>query len=63
MSDASDLELALVDVVFAQSLGLRQSLQFGLTPDNPNVAGVVSRVVKGVRIHPWAGNGADVSGG
>ena len=63
MSDASDLELALVDVVFAQSLGLRQSLQFGLTPDNPNVAGVVSRVVKGVRIHPWAGNGADVPGG
>ena len=63
MSDASDIELALVDVVFAQSLGLRQSLQFGLTPDNPNVAGVVSRVVKGVRIHPWAGNGADVSGG
>jgi len=63
MSDASDLELALVDVVFAQSLGLRQSLQFGLTPDNPNAAGVVSRVVKGVRIHPWAGNGADVSGG
>jgi tagatose-6-phosphate ketose/aldose isomerase len=62
MSDASDLELALVDVVFAQCLGLRQSLQFGLTPDNPNVAGVVSRVVKGVRIHPWAGNGADVSG-
>jgi tagatose-6-phosphate ketose/aldose isomerase len=62
MSDASDLELALVDVVFAQSLGLRQSLQFGLTPDNPNAAGVVSRVVKGVRIHPWAGNGADVPG-
>jgi tagatose-6-phosphate ketose/aldose isomerase len=62
MSGASDTELALVDVVFAQCLGLRQSLQFGLTPDNPNVAGVVSRVVKGVRIHPWAGNGADVSG-
>jgi tagatose-6-phosphate ketose/aldose isomerase len=62
MSGASDLELALVDVVFAQCLGLRQSLQFGLTPDNPNVAGVVSRVVKGVRIHPWAGNGADVPG-
>jgi tagatose-6-phosphate ketose/aldose isomerase len=53
MSGASDVELALVDIVFAQTLGLRQSLQFGLTPDNPNAAGVVSRVVKGVRIHPW----------
>jgi tagatose-6-phosphate ketose/aldose isomerase len=62
MSGASDLELALVDVVFAQCLGLRQSLQFGLTPDNPNASGVVSRVVQGVRIHPWAGNGADVPG-
>ena len=53
MSGASDLELALVGIVFAQTLGLRQSLQFGLTPDNPNAAGVVSRVVKGVRIYPW----------
>jgi tagatose-6-phosphate ketose/aldose isomerase len=62
MSGATDLELALLDVVFAQCLGLRQSLQFGLAPDNPNVAGVVSRVVKGVRIHPWAGKGVDVPG-
>jgi tagatose-6-phosphate ketose/aldose isomerase len=53
MSGASDLELALIDIVFAQALGLRQSLQYGLTPDNPNAAGVVSRVVKGVRIYPW----------
>jgi tagatose-6-phosphate ketose/aldose isomerase len=62
MSGASDLELALVAVVFAQALGLHQSLHFGLTPDNPNASGVVSRVVKGVRIHAWAGNGADVPG-
>jgi tagatose-6-phosphate ketose/aldose isomerase len=62
MSGASDVELALVDVVFAQCLGLRQSLQFGLTPDNPNASGTVSRVVQGVRIHTWAGNGADVPG-
>jgi tagatose-6-phosphate ketose/aldose isomerase len=60
MTGASDVELALVVVVFAQLLGLLQSLQYGLTPDNPNASGVVSRVVKGVRIHPWAGNGADV---
>ena len=57
MASACDLELALVDVVFAQSLGLRQSLQLGITPDNPNAAGTVSRVVKGVRIHAWPGSG------
>jgi tagatose-6-phosphate ketose/aldose isomerase len=57
---ASDLELALVDVVFAQLLALSQSLQLGLTPDNPNVSGVVSRVVKGVTIHPWSRADNDV---
>jgi len=61
LHDASDLELVLPCVVFAQVLALRQSLAHGLTPDNPNAAGVVSRVVQGVTIHPWrAGN--DVSG-
>jgi len=62
MERATDLELALIDVVFAQSLALRQSLQFGLTPDNPNPSGVVSRVVKGVTIHPWPEDQADVPG-
>jgi tagatose-6-phosphate ketose/aldose isomerase len=57
----SDLELALVAVLFAQLLGLLQSLRFGLTPDNPNASGVVSRVVKGVKIHPWSRELADVS--
>jgi tagatose-6-phosphate ketose/aldose isomerase len=55
MAGASDLELALVDVVFGQCLGLRQSLMLAITPDNPNAAGTVSRVVKGVRIHAWPG--------
>jgi len=59
----SDLELALVAVLFAQLLGLLQSLRFGLTPDNPNASGVVSRVVKGVTIHPWSRELADVSRG
>jgi len=57
----SDLELALVDILFAQQLGLIQSLRFGLTPDNPNASGVVSRVVQGVTIHPWSRELADVS--
>jgi len=62
MRGASDVELALVAVVFAQVLALRQSLQFGLTPDNPNASGVVSRVVQGVTIHPWV-QGDDVPRG
>jgi tagatose-6-phosphate ketose/aldose isomerase len=60
MAGACDLELALVDVVYAQCLGLRQSLQLGITPDNPNAAGTVSRVVKGVRIHAWKESGPSV---
>lgn len=53
LGSASDLEIALLDVVFAQILALRQSLEFGLAPDRPNVAGVVNRVVQGVSIHRW----------
>jgi tagatose-6-phosphate ketose/aldose isomerase len=55
MDAASDLEIALLDVVFAQVLALRQSLELGLRPDTPNAAGVVNRVVQGVTIHPWPG--------
>jgi tagatose-6-phosphate ketose/aldose isomerase len=61
LDGACDLEIALLDVVFAQVFALRQSLEFGLTPDNPNVAGVVNRVVQGVRIHHWQAGRADVS--
>ena len=60
MEAASDLEIALLDVVFAQVLALRQSLELGLTPDVPNAAGVVNRVVQGVTIHQWHGDGGDV---
>jgi tagatose-6-phosphate ketose/aldose isomerase len=61
MDGARDLEIALLDVVFAQVLALRQSLEFGLVPDRPNVAGVVNRVVQGVSIHRWQEDRADVS--
>lgn len=60
-SGASDLEMALLDVVFAQILALHQSLEYGLTPDRPNVAGVVNRVVRGVSIHRWLEGRSDVS--
>jgi tagatose-6-phosphate ketose/aldose isomerase len=54
--DASDLELCLPYAVFAQSLALLRSISLGVLPDNPNAAGTVSRVVKGVAIHPWHGS-------
>jgi tagatose-6-phosphate ketose/aldose isomerase len=49
----SNLELCLPYAMFAQSLALLRSLSLGVRPDNPNPAGTVSRVVKGVTIHPW----------
>jgi tagatose-6-phosphate ketose/aldose isomerase len=54
-TDASDLELCLPYAMFAQSLALLRSISLGVRPDNPNAAGTVSRVVKGVSIHPWRG--------
>ena len=54
-SEVSDLELCLPYAMFAQSLALLRSLSLGVRPDSPNAAGTVSRVVKGVSIHPWRG--------
>jgi tagatose-6-phosphate ketose/aldose isomerase len=54
--DASDLELCLPYAMFAQTLALLRSLSLGVRPDTPNAAGTVSRVVKGVSIHPWRGS-------
>ncbi len=60
MGDAADLELAPLHAVVAQSFALLQSLALGLTPDHPDPAGTVNRVVQGVTIHPWNGLGRDV---
>ena len=54
-AELSDLELCLPYALFAQSLALLRSLSLGIRPDNPNAAGTVSRVVKGVSIHSWCG--------
>lgn len=54
-TDLSDLELCMPYALFAQTIALLRSLSLGLRPDNPNAAGTVSRVVKGVSIHPWHG--------
>jgi tagatose-6-phosphate ketose/aldose isomerase len=47
----TDLELCLPYALFAQTLALRRSLSLGLTPDSPNAAGTVNRVVQGVCIY------------
>jgi tagatose-6-phosphate ketose/aldose isomerase len=53
LTGASDLGLCLPFALFAQSLALLYSLALGIRPDNPNAAGAVSRVVRGVTIYPW----------
>lgn len=49
----TDLELCLPYVTFAQTLALLRSMSLGLSPDVPNAAGTVNRVVQGVSIHPF----------
>jgi tagatose-6-phosphate ketose/aldose isomerase len=56
VGSASDLELALPYIVFCQCIALLQSLALGLHPDTPSVSGTVSRVVRGVTIHPYPGD-------
>jgi tagatose-6-phosphate ketose/aldose isomerase len=53
LTGASDLGMCLPFALFAQSLALLRSLSLGIRPDNPNAAGAVSRVVRGVTIYPW----------
>ena len=48
-----DLELSLPYVVLVQTLAVLRSLSLGLTPDTPNAAGKVHRVVQGVSIYPF----------
>ena len=44
---------SLLYVVFAQMLATLRSLSLGLSPDQPNSAGTVNRVVQGVSIYPY----------
>ena len=52
VGQASNLELALPYIVFAQIFSFLQSLAVGNTPDQPSSSGTVSRVVRGVQIYP-----------
>lgn len=51
MADADDIDLLFSYIVAPQIFALHASLAHGLAPDNPNVAGIVNRVVQGVAIH------------
>lgn len=62
MAGSADIELAPVFVVFSQLFALFQSLRLGNRPDNPSASGTVSRVVRGVTIHPWNRGTSDVPG-
>lgn len=53
-----DAHVAQAYLVIAQYLALYTALQWGKTPDNPFPGGEVSRVVKGVTIHPFDGRDA-----
>jgi len=48
-----DFYRPVMDVTVGQLLGLFKSLALGLKPDNPSEKGVISRVVKGVRIYDY----------
>lgn len=50
---SSDFHLALLYIIFAQTLALKKSIQLGITPDNPSPDGAISRVVKGVTIYDY----------
>jgi len=54
LAAAADGDLLFPYIVPAQLFALHASLARGLTPDTPNKAGTVNRVVQGVRIHSAA---------
>jgi tagatose-6-phosphate ketose/aldose isomerase len=54
MQTADDCDLLFPFIIPAQLFALRVSQVLGLTPDQPNASGTVSRVVQGVRIYASA---------
>lgn len=50
--DIPDPCRSIMDVTIGQMLGLFKSMDLGLKPDNPSEKGVITRVVKGVKIYP-----------
>jgi tagatose-6-phosphate ketose/aldose isomerase len=60
LPDAPDDLRTPFEILIPQFLGYHLSLRLGLNPDNPSPAGVINRVVQGVRIHAAPANGAGV---
>jgi len=48
-----DLCRPIMDVTIAQTLALFKSLNLGLKPDEPSESGVITRVVRGVKIYDY----------
>jgi tagatose-6-phosphate ketose/aldose isomerase len=51
MAGAEDVDLLLPFIAAPQMFAFEASIGRGLSPDKPNVSGIVNRVVQGVRIH------------
>ena len=51
--DIPDLCRPVMDVTVGQMLGLFKSLDLNLKPDNPSERGIISRVVKGVKVYDY----------
>lgn|SRR5690606_1766487 len=49
----NDFYLALLYIVFAQTLAMKKAINLGISPDNPSPNGVISRVVQGVTIYDY----------
>lgn len=56
-SKVDEAFLPVCSVLPAQILGFYKSLEFGLKPDNPSENASITRVVKGVIVYPFPGNG------
>ncbi len=48
-----DLCRPIIDVTVAQVLGLFKALDLGLKPDNPSERGIITRVVRGVKVYDY----------
>jgi tagatose-6-phosphate ketose/aldose isomerase len=53
MEGIDDDMRAICAVLTGQILGVYRSLALGLRPDAPSPSGAISRVVRGVTIHPF----------
>jgi tagatose-6-phosphate ketose/aldose isomerase len=53
LENADDCDLLFPYIIAPQMFAFYQSILLGKSPDNPNAAGLVNRVVKGVSIHAF----------